>query len=155
MSASIPKFNMADISRRRYQRVRMSVPVEVEGEKVHTMDWAVGGFRLSQPLRVLGDDRRAVAEMDIPAEGLVVHFALAIERVHASPDQTYAGYRFVDVGEEQNDLLRALVVSSVTGGGYPLDAILRVSVARQAVIEARASGRSLHPRLGFSIIRVD
>jgi hypothetical protein len=131
----------------------MAVPVLVNSEQVRTLDWSVGGFRLPAPLHTL-DQGQAVAEMAIPAEGLVFHFFLSIEHIHANADQTFAGYRFVDMGEEQHDLLRALVVSVVTDECYPLEDLLQLPFVKDALREARQTGQSMHPRLGFAISRV-
>lgn len=152
MTVALPLPTIADISRRRYQRVRMSVPVVVAGQTLRTLDWSVGGFRLPTPVESLGEGQ-AVAEMLIPAEDMVFHFSLAIEHIHADVEQGFVGYRFVDLGEEQHDLLRGLVVSAVTGGCYPLRAILQAPFALQALAEAQLAGQSLHPRLGFAITR--
>ncbi len=152
MNVELHLSNINELSKRRFQRVHMSVPVTIGDKTMRTIDWSVGGVRLPHIFPGL-DPWQGEADISIPAEDLLFTLHLTIEHVHANLEHGYAGYRFVDPTEEQHDLLRALVIAVVTDGCFELDSVLQAPFAKTALAKARRDGQSIHPHEGFAITK--
>ena len=138
MSAELQMSTMGELSRRRYQRVNMAVPVAIGPHLYHTIDWSVQGFGLA----VRNDDsgtEAVPATISIPANDLSVTFRVVALPVFCDTANLSCGYQFLNLTEGQHDLLRALVVYQVAGGSFPLDQIVTDPENQEALRKARAS----------------
>ncbi len=153
MSVGLHLETPAQLSKRRYQRLIMSVPVMIAGHRARTLDWSATGFRLPTEIPGIGD-AVVPAQLIVPAEGLSFFFRIAAHHVHRNDDDGYAGYHFREQTEIEHDMLRGLVIYFVSGAAFPLEAGLDLDINRQALAQARATGLADHPELGYTISRI-
>lgn len=150
MSVSLHMDNPRALSKRRYQRLIMSLPVVVHGHSARTIDWSATGFRLPHELPGVGETP-FLAELIVPAAGLMFFFKIVAHHIHRNDDGGYAGYDFKELTETEHDMLRALVIHFVSGGGFPLEDEVRLPVNRDAILKVRADGVCDHEELGYAI----
>jgi len=152
MSVSLHTDSIQSLSKRRYQRLIMSVPVVVNGVSTRTIDWSATGFRLPHELPGVGEEPFR-AELIVPAGGLMFFFRLVAHHIHRNEDDGYAGYHFKELTDTEHDMLRALVIHFVSGACFPLEEETRLEVNRAAIVTARAEGICEHSELGYAITR--
>jgi len=150
MSVQLHAQSLADLSKRRYQRLIMSLPVVADGKTMRTLDWSATGFRLPKEFPGKGD-APFKAELIVPAQGLLFFFKIIAHHVHENGDNGYAGYHFKEQSGVEHDILRALVIHFVSGGCFPLSEALELEVNKQAIAIARDQGVCEHPELGYAI----
>jgi hypothetical protein len=153
MNVPLPADSVQSLSKRRYQRLIMSVPVVINGAATRTLDWSATGFRLPHELPGVGE-APFPAEVIVPAEGLMFFFKLIAHHVHLNCDEGYAGYHFKELTDIEHDMLRALVIHYVSGGCFPLEEETRLEVNQAAIAEARAEGVCERSELGYAIAKV-
>lgn len=124
--------------KRRHGRVKQPVEVTVAGQVYRTDDWSIGGFSVSGEVLLAGE--AAPVQASIHFDGLTFIFTMRAQRVFALPDRT--GFQFIDLSQAQLDLLRALIISDVSGQAFPLAQLLVVPGNYEAVEAARQSGRA-------------
>lgn len=150
MSVEIHIQTCNELNKRRYERIRMAVPVTVAGQLGRAEDWSVGGFRLAGPAPAAIDGLYPVT-ITIPAHRLRIVFQMKARLAHQDEQGRFAGFEFIDKTLGQTDMLRALVIFSVSGGAFPLTELVNMAENRQALAAARRSGRHDDPLLGYSI----
>lgn len=153
MSVELHADTPQSLSKRRFQRLIMSVPVVVDGKASRTIDWSATGFRLPHELPGVGEQQFR-AELIVPADGLMFFFKLLAHHVHLNSDDGYAGYHFKELTDTEHDMLRALVIHYVSGACFPLEEETRLEVNKQAIAYARAEGVCEHEDLGYSISKI-
>ncbi|HVI52408.1 MAG TPA: PilZ domain-containing protein [Candidatus Sulfotelmatobacter sp.] len=152
MSVPLHADSQTTLSKRRYQRLIMSVPVVVNGSATRTIDWSAIGFRLPHELPGVGEEPFR-AELIVPAGGLMFFFKIMAHHIHRNDDDGYAGYHFKELTDIEHDMLRALVIHFVSGGCFPLEDETRLEINRQAIATARADGLCEHDELGYAIAK--
>lgn len=153
MSISLHAETPTHLSKRRYQRLIMPVPVVVGGHSARTIDWSATGFRLPHEIPGVGETPFR-AELIVPAAGLMFFFKLVAHHVHRNDDGGYAGYHFKELTDTEHDMLRGLVIHFVSGGSFALEDGIELDINRAAIATARAEGACDHPDLGYGITTI-
>ncbi len=128
-------------SRRRYERIRMPVDIEMAGRTWTAEDWSVGGFRIAETEAECAGDADHHVVLRLTVDGWTYAFRLLARRVHRDEAAGASGYQFLGMSDPQLDLIRALIVEQVSGGVFPLFDLVTNARTKDALQLAMASGR--------------
>lgn len=102
-------------SARRHPRVDAPAWVELDGRRYPTVDWSLGGFRVSG----LADEPRVgearAIRFFLNFQGFEIGFEARARLLGADPAVGQAWGEFIDLGAREHDLLRHFVVGVATG----------------------------------------
>jgi multidrug resistance efflux pump len=115
---------------RRHHRVTAPLHVTLDGYRVRTTNWSLGGFRVDSypgPLPSIGD--QLPIHVSLPFQGFEVSFEVQAEVVRDDPATAMFACQFNELGERERDLMQHFIEELVRGSMVDVqDTIQRIDV---------------------------
>lgn len=120
---------------RKYIRVKMPINIEIDGVKYLADDWSLGGMKILDidPGVYRGD--HLTATIKIPFVDFDFSFEVLCEIRNRNSDKRYLGCQFVDISEEQLNLLKYFIDAYISGKVASVDGVLKVDLENQLETE--------------------
>ena len=111
-------------SRRRHVRIQMPLVAVIDGKEHTVDDWSLSGLRLAHIEGLPGVGGRFRVKLTIPFDGFEFVIETTCELVWLDPETRAGGCRFIDLRQDQIELLRYLVEAYVSGRIATVDGLL-------------------------------
>ncbi len=129
-SAGAPRSRAASYeanSGRRHIRIKMPIDVVIDGETYRAADWSLGGIRVADIATDRAPGDTFTAELAVPFPGFRFAVRVRCEVVSNDRERRRIGCKFIDLAEDQVEILRYLVDAYISGRVATVDAILHVA----------------------------